>query len=57
MRFPPAVITGASFAGVIVIVEVTAVEFNPPSFTTHETVRLAVGFSELEENVTERSAV
>ena len=39
------------------MVEVTAVEFNPPSFTTHETVRLAVGFSELEENVTERSAV
>ena len=41
----------------IVMVEVTAVEFNAPSFTTHEIVRLAVGFSELEENVTERSAV
>ena len=48
--------TGASFEGVIVMVDVTTVEFNPPSFTTHETVRLAVGFSELEENVTVRSA-
>ena len=38
-------------------VEVAAEELSAPSLTTHEMVRLAVGFSALEEKVTERSAV
>ena len=57
VRLPPAVITGASFAGVIEMVEVAAAEFNPPSFTTHEMVRPDVGTSALDEKVTDRSAV
>ena len=53
----PAVITGASLTGVIVMVEVAAAEFNAPSLTTHEMVLLVVGLSTFEEKVTERSAV
>jgi hypothetical protein len=55
-KFPLAVITGASFEGVIVMVDVTGDELRSPSFTTHVIVLVVVGFSELVENVTERSA-
>ena len=54
--FPPAVITGASLMATNVMVEVAAAEFKSPSLTSHEMVRLVVGLSTFEENVTDPSA-
>ena len=39
-----------------VMVEVAAAEFKSPSLTSHEMVRLVVGLSTFEENVTDPSA-
>ena len=55
---PPAVPVGASLMGIIVIEEVAATDgAEDESVTVQVTVRLAVGLSTDEENVTERNAV
>ena len=58
VALPPAVIVGASLTGRIVIEEFAVADaVEEASETIHERVRLAVGLSTDEENVTERNAI